>query len=52
MPTSTGWRSFGKAIRPDRDLAVVGMPDRQTGRVIGACKGQDIFKLMPFMEKV
>jgi hypothetical protein len=40
------------AIRPDRDLVVLGMPDFKTGRVIGHCADQDLFKIIPFMKKV
>lgn len=41
-----------QAIRPDRDLIILGMPDFKAGRVIGKCDDQDIFSIIPFMKKV
>ncbi|NML95455.1 hypothetical protein [Novosphingobium olei] len=40
------------AIRSDRDLIILGMPDFKSGRIIGKCDDQDIFKIIPFMKNV
>jgi hypothetical protein len=41
-----------RAFNPQTDLAVVGMPEFKSGRVVGKLDDQDIFKLVPFMKKV
>lgn len=40
-----------RAIDTDVDLVVLGKTDYKTGRVVGRCKDQDIFTLVPFMKK-
>lgn len=44
-------RSIKLALRQDRDLAVIGMTEYKTGRVVGNCADDDIFHLAPFMKK-
>ncbi|MBA2125509.1 hypothetical protein DLM45_04620 [Hyphomicrobium methylovorum] len=39
-------------IDPSKDLALVGMPDYKSARLIGASSDKDIFELMPFVKKV
>jgi hypothetical protein len=39
------------AIGPN-DVALIGMPEFKTARLIGQTKDQDIFELMPFTKKV
>ena len=40
------------AFNPRTDLALLGMTDFKTARVIGASTDQDIFELIPFATKV
>jgi hypothetical protein len=39
------------AINPRIDMALVGMPDFKSARLVGASTDQDIFALMPFTKK-
>lgn len=42
------------AVKPkmgSNDLALIGMPDFKTARVIGKVEDQDLFVLMPFTKK-
>lgn len=39
------------AINPRTDLALVGMPDYKSARIIGASTDDDLFDLMPFTKK-
>lgn len=41
-----------RAIDDDVDLVVLRKMNNQSGRVIGACKDKDIFKLVPYMTAV
>ena len=40
------------AINPRVDMALIGMPDFKSARVVGASADQDLFELMPFTKKV
>jgi hypothetical protein len=39
------------SLDPLVDLALIGMPNEQSARVIGAVKDNDLFHFMPFTEK-
>ena len=39
------------AINTAKDVAVIGMPDFKTARVLGAAKDDDIFALIPFIKR-
>ena len=43
--------SVKAALDPSIDLALIGMPDFKSARVIGASTDPDLFKLMPFTKK-
>lgn len=43
--------SIESEMGPD-DMALLGMPEFKSGRLIGASTDQDLFKLMPFVKKV
>lgn len=40
------------AFNPNKDIAVIGMSDYKSARLIGASKDPDIYDLMPFIKKV
>ena len=40
------------AINPRTDIAVIGMPDFKSARLIGVSHDEDIFDLIPFIKKV
>jgi hypothetical protein len=40
------------AFNPRTDMALIGMPDFKSARLIGASTDHDIFDLMPFTKKV
>jgi hypothetical protein len=41
-----------RAIAVAADIVVIRAMDTKTGRVIGRCEDGDIFKLVPYLEKV
>lgn len=44
--------SLKEAIDPEIDLAILGMPDYKSVRLVGLTEDPDIFKLIPFAKKV
>jgi hypothetical protein len=38
------------AINATKDIAVIGMPDFKSARILGASQDDDIFALMPFIK--
>ena len=45
-------QTVANAFDPERDLALVGMPNFKSARAVGAITDGDLFKLLPFAKKL